>query len=235
MTKSPPYSLSAFLDTLLDANPSPVVVADLEGRLLVFNHAAELLLGYPAEDALDNLLAQDLFANAHHVPQLLNSLREKGRLSAQEVRVRAQDGESIPARMWARWLFEKPRESSLEGREEPPVAWLLVLEDCRESVDLETRLSRATHRLIASEKRTTTMEVAGAAAHNLNQPLTSIMGSVELLASRRDLPPEVRRRVNQIYDQLERMARAVHELAQVQKYQSTQYVGDTRILDLESE
>lgn len=218
----------SLLDGLLATLPYPAVVADLEGRILLFSDAAESVLGFSASEARRELLVQDLFVDTNTVPSVLDILREQPdrRLRGRRVRLRAQDGESVPARLSARWLVD-------EGGE--PIAWLALLEDRREVANLEARLNRSTDRLVASEKRTTTMEIAGAAAHHLNQPLTSIMGSIELLANRRDLPPDVRRRVHQIYDQLERMARAVRELAQVQKHTVTHYIGDINILDLSSD
>lgn len=218
----------SLLDSLLATIPSPAVVADMEGRILLFSAAAEEVLGYSAAEARRELLVQDLFVDSNAVESVLDTLTEEPgrRLRGRRVRLRAQDGESVPAQLSARWIT---------GEDGEPVAWLAVLQDRRELSNLETRLNHSTDRLIASEKRTTTMEVAGAAAHHLNQPLTSIMGSIELLANRRDLPPDVRRRVHQIYDQLERMARAVRELAQAQKHQVTHYIGDTSILDLSSD
>ena len=218
----------SLLESLLATIPSPAVVADPKGRILLFSEAAEAVFGYSTSEARRELLVQDLFVSADVVPGVLETLGEAPdrRLRGRRVRLRAQDGESIPAQLSARWVLG-------DGGE--PVAWLAVLQDRREVADLETRLNNSTDRLITSEKRTTTMEIAGAAAHHLNQPLTSIMGSIELLANRRDLPPDVRRRVHKIYDQLERMARAVRELAQAQKHTVMPYIGDTSILDLSSD
>lgn len=217
------YTAEELLAEVMGANPCPVIAADFEGRIVEYNDAAEKLLGYSAAEARRDLIVRDLFADPHDLPEIIQAV---GAIAGDKphkrrVRLRAQDGDTIPTRFFVRPLGD--------------AAWVALAQDTRESADLEARLYRATDQLIASEKRSTTMEVAGAAAHNLNQPLTSIMGSVELLASRRDLPPDVRRRVNQIYDQLERMARAVHELSKVHRYQTTTYVGDTQILDLSSD
>ena len=217
----PPRSL---LDGLLETIPTPVVAADLKGQILLFNEAAEAALGYSSAEARHDLLVQDLFVNVNDMHSALESLRARPdqRLSARRTRLRARDGESVPTRLTARWLVE---DSGVI------MGWLLVFQDRRELTELTHRLTKATDRLVASEKRTTTMEFANSATHHLNQPLTSIMGNIELLTIRRDLPPDVRRRINQIYDHLERMARAVRELAQIQKHRGAPYSDDTSILD----
>ncbi len=217
------YSAEELLAALMDASLCPVIAADRDGRILEYSLAAEKLLGYSADDARRDLIVQDLFADTSELQELLSALDglSGNKPYKRRVRLRARDGGSIPARLSSRPLGKG--------------AWVAVVQDTRESADLEARLHRATDQLIASEKRSATMEVAGAAAHNLNQPLTSIMGSVELLASRRDLPPDARRRINQVYDQLERMAHAVQELSQIRRYRTTTYVGDTQILDLSGE
>ncbi len=218
-----PYAAEELLAELLRASLCPVVAADREGHILEYSLAAEKLLGYSAADARRDLIVQDLFADIGDLQELLSALDglSGDKPYKRRIRLRARDGGTLPARISVRPLGDR--------------AWVAVVQDTRESADLEARLHRATDQLIASEKRSTTMEVAGAAAHNLNQPLTSIMGSVELLASRRDLPPDVRRRINQVYDQLERMAHAVQELSQIRRYRTTTYVGDTQILDLSGE
>ena len=88
---------------------------------------------------------------------------------------------------------------------------------------------------IASETRAATVELAGAAAHELNQPLTSVMGTVEMLLLRDELDVSVGRRLNQIYNQLERMARVVQNLSELNQYRTTPYVAGTHILDIKND
>jgi len=86
--------------------------------------------------------------------------------------------------------------------------------------------------LIETEKRATIIEVAGAAAHELNQPLTAVMGSLELLTMREDLPVEVMKRVERTYGQVERIADIVSSLTSISRPRTTRYVGRTKIINL---
>ena len=76
--------------------------------------------------------------------------------------------------------------------------------------------------------------LAGATAHELNQPLTSVMGIVELLMATDRSESEVDR-LERAYEQLERMAEIVRDLSKVTQYKTTQYVEGVNILDFTGE
>ena len=66
-----------------------------------------------------------------------------------------------------------------EGERE--VATVGIFTDLRDRMQLERKLSDAETRLEESEKNAVIVALAGTAAHELNQPLTSVMGYAELL------------------------------------------------------
>ncbi len=110
--------------------------------------------------------------------------------------------------------------------------------DARVQAHLKTKVLRdeiraMQERLVAGGKREAVIELAGAAAHEMNQPLTGILGRAALLD--RKLEPEHpgRRDLEIIREQAERLGRCVARLARVSSYDTTEYVGERRILDLE--
>ena len=115
-----------------------------------------------------------------------------------------------------------------------PVATVGGFRDTRESDSLASRLREATNRLIHSEKRSAAVALAGATAHELNQPLTSVMGIVELILAT-DTNESTQNRLDRAYEQLERMAEIVRDLSKVTQYKTTQYVEGVNILDLHQE
>ncbi|HET7500644.1 MAG TPA: histidine kinase dimerization/phospho-acceptor domain-containing protein, partial [Kofleriaceae bacterium] len=105
--------------------------------------------------------------------------------------------------------------------------------DLRERIRMEQRLLDAQQKLQLSEKQALVAELAGAAAHELNQPLTSIMGYAGLIE--RQSPPDAAhlRAVSVILSEAERMASIVKKIGKITKYETTDYVGTARMLDLE--
>ncbi len=193
------------LDTLVQAVPSPILAANTQGRLLLFNGATERLLGCTRELLQQEHHVGDFFAHQGDVPRLTRALSgsSTGQGISRDLRVRTMLGEQIPVRFYGAGVFNE------DGRLE---AFVGLLQDMREINTLTQRLEDTTRQLIDTELRA--KEVLGARnlAHELNQPLTVAMGSIELVASRTDLPEAVIPRLDRIYQQLSRMAAMVKTL-----------------------
>jgi signal transduction histidine kinase len=76
-------------------------------------------------------------------------------------------------------------------------------------------------------------ELAGAAAHELNQPLTSVIGYAALLRRQLADSPQHLASLQIISDEAERMAEIVRKVGRITKYETKSYVGGAKILDLE--
>ena len=214
-----------FLSGLLLAVPDPIVVADMQGRLLTFNQAAQTMLGYGEQEALEELHVTDLYSNPDDARRVMEAIRgsEHLRVEQVKVRIRSRSGEQIPVQLWGFQLHDGNGQA---------IATCGLFRDVRETESLSVRLQRATGQLIDSEKRAATIEVAGAAAHELNQPLTSVMGLLEMMQLRGNLEKETEARLDRAYAQLERMAEIVRELSDVTSYRTTPYIHGVEILDL---
>lgn len=111
---------------------------------------------------------------------------------------------------------------------------LLTMRDVTYERQTARRLVEAQERLIDSEKKSAMMEVAGAAAHELNQPLTSLMTSLSMI--RRllpDSPERPLRLIDTMEQEAERMASIIRRLSKLTEYTTKTYVGSARIIDLE--
>ena len=119
---------------------------------------------------------------------------------------------------------------SAEGEE---MAIVGIFADLRLQLELEEQLSTAQAKAALSERQRAALEVAGAAAHALNQPLTAILGSVELmlrrLPDRLPAPSELQLMLAEV----ERMATIVAKIGKVTKYETQPYVEGHAILDLD--
>jgi len=97
---------------------------------------------------------------------------------------------------------------------------------------MEARLHQAQDELRSRERQALVAELAGAAAHELNQPLTSVIGYAELLRRRLE-DPATRRGLDVIIAESERMAEIVRKVGRITHYETKSYVGSTKIVDLE--
>ena len=118
-----------------------------------------------------------------------------------------------------------------EGSRE--VATVGILRDLRDRVQLERKLSDATLRLERSERSAEMIALAGTAAHELNQPLTSVLGYAELLKRKLREDDYAWAKVDIIHKEAERMKEIVRKIGRITRFETKAYVGEARILDLE--
>ena len=205
---SVPGGARDLLERLIDASPDPVIAADLSGTLLLFSRAAEAILELSADDVLHGKLhVGELYADPGDATRIMQAMRQSPDRTASGIRVRLRTrrGEPIPVDLSASLVHD------FSGR---PVASVGIFRDEREVHTLSERLASATDQLVASEKRAATAAVAAATAHELNQPLTSVMGLVELIRMDEELPERVHDRMERATAQLERMAEIVRTMRQ---------------------
>ena len=98
---------------------------------------------------------------------------------------------------------------------------------------MEEKLTQVQRRLQLTERQAVAVEFAGAAAHELNQPLTSILGYAEMLRRRLAADDPNRKPADVICRETERMAAIVKKIGQITAYETKPYVGGAQILDLD--
>jgi PAS domain S-box-containing protein len=219
-------STKEFLERLIDSAVDAIIAADLDGQIILFNQGAERLFGYRARDVIGKIPVWGLYEEGG-AKQIMRMLRSTsyggvGRLEQTRREVRLASGEMVPVSMTASTLYEGEREVATVG----------ILTDLRERIRMEQRLLDAQQKLQLSEKQALVAELAGAAAHELNQPLTSIIWSAGMI--QRQSAPEAPylRAVAVILSEAERMAGLVKKIGRITKYETTDYVGGARMLDL---
>lgn len=74
-------------------------------------------------------------------------------------------------------------------------------------------------------------ELAGAAAHELNQPLTALSATAEMMEIYQD-PANLQRLAGKVRAEVDRLAELVARLGKIVRYESQPYLGQTRIIDI---
>jgi len=77
-------------------------------------------------------------------------------------------------------------------------------------------------------------ETAGAAAHEINNPLAVIIGNLELLATRTDLSPDDSDMLGIIRKAAARIERIVRDMGQTRRYATKKYIQNTNIVDFQA-
>lgn len=211
-----------FLQRVIDSSVDAIISADMKGKVLLFNRAAERIYRRTASEALGTdvrLLYPDGVAG-----EVMKMIRASGgRVEGLRTEVLDATGERVPVSLSAVLLFEG----------DTPVGSVGIFTDLREKMRMEQRLAQAQEQLLAQERQAIVAELAGAAAHELNQPLTSVMGYAELLKRRLDRDTAAFGAAEVIFNEAERMAEIVRKIGKITKYETKSYVGRARILDLD--
>jgi PAS domain S-box-containing protein len=220
-------STTEFLERLIDSTVDAIIAADLKGRIMLFNQGAERLFGYRARDVIGKKPVWELY-DIDGARQIMRMLRSTsyggvGRLEQTRREIRISSGEVVPVSMTASIVYEGEREVATVG----------ILTDLRERIRMEQRLLDAQQKLQITEKQAVVAELAGAAAHELNQPLTSIIGYAQLIQRQSERAAPHLRAVGVIMSEAERMAGIVKRIGRITKYETTEYVGSAKIVDLE--
>jgi PAS domain S-box-containing protein len=216
------HTTKNFLQRIIDSSVDAIVSADLKGRILLANPAAEGIYGITVPELLGRDVSS-LYPEgvAKDVMRLIKA--GGGRVEGLRTEVLDAQGGRVPVLLSAAMLHE----------EERPVGTVGIFTDLREKMRMEQRLAQAQEQLLSQERQAIVAELAGAAAHELNQPLTSVMGYAELLKRRLDPNTAPYSAAEIIFNEAERMAEIVRKIGKITRYETKSYVGRARILDLD--
>ncbi len=215
-----------FLFSVIDSSPDAIVVSDRKGQIVVFNAAAETFLGIPRKEAIGSDVRR-LYPDggAGRVMRMLlnDKWGGRGRLESHRIDVLDADGDRVPVMISATLMESEGEETATVG----------VFTDLRKQLRMEQELQEANESLERTRRQALIAELAGAAAHELNQPLTSMLGYAELLDSKIPEDDPNRRAFETILAESQRMAEIVRKIGRITQYKTKEYVGGARIFDLD--
>ena len=140
-----------------------------------------------------------------------------GNIEASEYRFVGKSGEVIWVRTNARPIIKDGHTVGVQG----------VL------VDITDRKNAELDR-IATEKMQVVLEMAGAAAHEFNQPLQVLAGHLELMCREMPSGHKCNERIEKISDQINRLKSITEKLNKVTRYKTKDYVAGKKIIDIEA-
>jgi PAS domain S-box-containing protein len=215
-----------FLERVIESSVDAIVSADMRGQVLLFNRAAARIFGYQPSDVIGTSV-EKLYPGSG-AREVMRKIRDPnvngpGRLEDYRVDMVSVTGEVIAVKLSAALIFEDGKAVGSVG----------IFTDIRDKLRMEARLLNAQEELRNREKQAIVAELAGAAAHELNQPLTSVIGYAELLRRNLQNNKQLYNAATVILGESERMAEIVRKIGKITKYETKSYVGGAKILDLE--
>lgn len=216
-----------FLARVIDSSVDAIVSSDMTGRVLIFNRAAARIFGYEPSEVVGKMSVERLYpeGGAREVMRKIRSPELGGpyRLEDYRVDMMGSRGETIPVNISAALIMDNDK----------PIGSVGVFTDVREKLRMEARLRTAQEELREQEKSLALAELAGTTAHELNQPLTGVIGYAELLMRQLRQDSPLYGAADVILTESQRMAAIVRKIGKITRYETRSYLGATKILDLD--
>ncbi len=208
------------MDTVINTIPNPIYFKDDQGVFQGCNKVfSKNILGL-TRDRIIGKRPQELpdkippdMASAYQRQE--QKMMEKGGFHAFEAEVQCADN------IHREYLFSLAPVMDQKGELSGSVA---VLSDLTEK-------NRAAQDRMQKEKVEGVLETAGAVCHEFNQPLQALSGYIELLTAKLD-PNETNSYISKINDQIERMRDITDKLQGITRYETMEYAGNTKIIDI---
>jgi len=176
-----------FMNKIIQSSPNPIMAADLQGNIIIWNRAAEKTLGYSAEEVIGKMKIARIYPKgvARKIMKMIRGREAGGEgiLRSYPLLYVRRDGEVIDGNLSAAMVYDD------KGNE---IATVGSFVDLRERIEMEQRLRHTQEQLLHSEKLAAMGRLTSQLAHELNNPIYGIMNTLELLKS--EVPPENKRR-----------------------------------------
>jgi two-component system, sensor histidine kinase len=186
--------------TLFQRNPAGMAQSLADGQIVDCNEAFARMLGFERAADVLGMNVGEFYAHPKEREQLLERIKAVGSAVNAEVQFRRRDGRLI-------WVLANVIRGS-----GPPRA------------DFEATLIDITEQKTADELRSMA-RLANAAAHEINNPLTMVLGRLAMLQEDPSVSPEIRARIAQIHAAGERIREIVVDMNHLTRVQLFEHTG----------
>lgn len=153
-----------FINSLLENSPDAIALLDARRKIVMWNEAASELFGYKQSHLLGKSL-EKLAVDESLARSVLKEAEKKGKVYGAELPMTTQDQRQIPVSMSV---------SEIESASEKEPNFLVVMRDASE-------LRKMRDKVIDAERLSAMAKIAGAVAHEVRNPLNSIILNLDLL------------------------------------------------------
>lgn len=181
-----------FRENIIENCPDALVCIRKGGEIIIFNSAAERLLGYNKEDVLRKKNIVDLYPPGL-AKTIMKDLRSedfggRGILQKREIRFVDRSGQEIPVYISAAILYEDGKEAGSVG----------IFTDMREKISLEKQL-------LQSERLSSLGKLSAGVAREISEPLSVVLDRANDLISRFQEDPRTKDDIESIILEADRI------------------------------
>lgn len=153
-----------FITSLLENSPDAIALLDAKRRVTLWNDAAKELIGYRQTQIIGKSL-EKLSAEDSDLRSILREAEKKGKVLGSELSIKTQEGKLLPVSVSV---------STIDNAGEKEANFVVVMRDASE-------LRKMRDRIIDAEKLSAMAKIAGAVAHEVRNPLNSLILNLDLL------------------------------------------------------
>lgn len=170
------FKANNFLANIIRSSADGIVVADMAGNILMYNEAAERILGYGSGEVIGVPGALYKIAGMELLKENMRRMRSgeygpAGKLASTRITLVSKDGEEVPVSFSAAIIKKNGTEIGTVG----------IFSDLRSQVRMRRELEETRMQLMQADKIASIGRLAAGVAHEINNPLSGILIFAEML------------------------------------------------------
>ncbi len=207
-----------FLSNILQNFPGIIFTTSLDGRISFFTEGSNPMLETPKTSILGRLIFDIFDIQPHELQSMLSRLKNDNTAITIETVLRDHDSRTIPVELSLSIFRDK------NGH----IAGILGL------VKDLTLVKKLEQEKIEKERMTAIVQAMATVNHEINNPLTPILGNLELIMEEAHLLPDsIRTRLKNIQENARRIAENVQKMRNISRPVFKQYYDGEMIIDLD--
>ena len=213
----------ASFQEIVEKHADGILVVDEKGKIVHYvNPTADSILQQPAMQMLDQKLGFPIIKDRYVEIDIFRP--DTGESGIAEMRMVETDWKNRPARLIT--LTDITRRKQLEKG----------LKEANKQLKAANRkILEQQESLIEEERLKALLQMAGASAHELNQPLMALLGNIELIRMLENDPVQIKQRLDNIEIAGRRIADIVKKIQNIRRSDVKAYPGGASILNLDQE